>query len=427
MIAAATTIPTISSAIEAAIPSLSQNSAPVKTGRLRIKALEVKASVPIQETTLDIATLTTLLQDASLSNTHLPDAIKTRIPALSDRLTKLRVHAKILSTNTNDVLEHEAVLAIAAKFKILPEHKQALTSFKAHHKILVTSTLNSLLVSSTGGDLEDDEDLVEDFKTRLTSYSVRKLAGCTDMLETDFAGLPPGDVRRVLKCFHNIGKEAVAKALAAVTHFEAESTVSISRVREAWEDDDVLITGTFDEGKPLSGPSPVNMWSDPNPPSSVTSEEWESTRNALYAKGKEGSDPSAKGSAENLTYRAALSLNLMQHRYKTDLFVVGGQGRLLVERALGILVPKSVFDAAQEVSGKEYFTTADKLKVYGKQSGSNKDVKDAMYELNTFGNRTDHDEMPDLKPEEKPDVIKYALIVAKAVLAKLDVEKCAIM
>ena len=109
----------------------------------------------------------------------------------------------------------------------------------------------------------------------------------------------------------------------------------------------------------------------------------------------------------------------MQHRYKTDLFVVGGQGRLLVERALGILVPKSVFDAAQAVSGKEYFTTADKLRVYGQQSRSNKGFKNAMNKLNTFGNRTDHDEMPDLKPEEKPDVIKYALIVAKAVLAKL--------
>jgi hypothetical protein len=48
------------------------------------------------------------------------------------------------------------------------------------------------------------------------------------MVEADFAGLPAGDVRRVLKCLHSLGKEAAARNETAVAEFVAESTVNVS-------------------------------------------------------------------------------------------------------------------------------------------------------------------------------------------------------
>ena len=108
----------------------------------------------------------------------------------------------------------------------------------------------------------------------------------------------------------------------------------------------------------------------------------------------------------------------MQHRYKTDLFVVGGQGRLLTERAIGVLVPKSVFDISQVSSGKRFLDIADKIGVYSAQGGDAA-VAAAMTKLRKFGNRTDHDDTDDLEPKDKPDVIACAFVVAKAVFAKV--------
>ena len=39
--------------------------------------------------------------------------------------------------------------------------------------------------------------------------------------------------------------------------------------------------------------------------------------------------------------------------------------------------------------------------------------------MRQYGNRTDHDEVDDLTPEEKPVVIKNVFIVAKALLNKV--------
>ena len=169
---------------------------------------------------------------------HLPAAITSQLPALFDHQTKLRVGNRATAATANpNVFKAEACLAIAAKFKYLDEHKPIITALKAHHKALVAAKLHDLLVSPTGGDLEDDEDLVEDFEKILAAYSFRKLAGCIKMPETDFAGLPTGDVRTVLECFHKLGSAAAAHSEAEVAKFQAESTVNIGRVREAWEDE----------------------------------------------------------------------------------------------------------------------------------------------------------------------------------------------
>ena len=89
-------------------------------------------------------------------------------------------------------------------------------------------------------------------------------------------------------------------------------------------------TGTFDNGQPLRDPFPVDMWSDPNPQAAVSRLDWEKVRDSLHNTGKSLGGP--MGSIGNLCFRASLALNLMQHRYKSDLFVLGGQGRLLVVR-----------------------------------------------------------------------------------------------
>ncbi len=89
-------------------------------------------------------------------------------------------------------------------------------------------------------------------------------------------------------------------------------------------------TGTFDNGQPLRDPFPVDMWSDPNPQAAVSRLDWEKVRDSLHNTGKSLGGP--MGSIGNLCFRASLALNLMQHRYMWDLFVLGGQGRLLVVR-----------------------------------------------------------------------------------------------
>jgi hypothetical protein len=107
----------------------------------------------------------------------------------------------------------------------------------------------------------------------------------------------------------------------------------------------------------------------------------------------------------------------MQHRYKSDLFVVGGQGRLFVERALGVFIPAAALAAA--AASRMHLQITDKIKVLDDGHYASEEVVAACHKLRQSGNRTDHDEVDDLKPEEKPDVIKNVFIVAKALLKKV--------
>ena len=185
-----------------------------------------------------------------------------------------------------------------------------------------------------------------------------------------------------------------------------------------------VVLAAFDDGRPLTGASPVDMWSDPNFPVGVTRSEWDAVRDGLHNKGNAlkrapGGPSSEKVIIGSLVYRSSLALNAMQHRYKTDLFVVGGQGRLLVERATSVFIPGL---AASETAARLKDTNfrglelAKKLAVMKSENHASKAVIDACHALRMFGNRTDHDSLPDLKPEDKPDVIKNAVVVAKALL-----------
>ena len=178
-------------------------------------------------------------------------------------------------------------------------------------------------------------------------------------------------------------------------------------------------SATFENDQPLRGPSPVDMWSDSNPPpASVTPHGWEAVRDGLHRKGKSLGGP--KGSVGNLVFRASLALNLMQHRCKSDLFVVGGQGRLFVERALGAFIPAAALSTAA-ASKKD--SIAELIKLMEDEHHASKEVVVATcvacHKLRVYGNRTDHDHLDDLTPGEKPDVIKNVFIVAKALLNKV--------
>ena len=143
------------------------------------------------------------------------------------------------------------------------------------------------------------------------------------------------------------------------------------------------------------GPSTVNMWSDPDPPT-VTRESWEAVRNGLFRK---GSAHAPKGSISCCIYRASLSLNLMQNGYKTYKSFVGQQGRLLVERAARVFIPLAVLAAAeqrQSVLIPPFFTIDAMLKLLEKEHYVSADVIGACHELRKYGNRGDHDMLEDL-------------------------------
>jgi pSer/pThr/pTyr-binding forkhead associated (FHA) protein len=181
--------------------------------------------------------------------------------------------------------------------------------------------------------------------------------------------------------------------------------------------------------------STVDMWSDRHPPTTVCPRAWTAVRDQLHKKGEslrgavtveKGQSPS--GSVGDLVYRAASSLNSMQHYYKQNLLVVGGEGRLLVERALGVLIHPNDLKGAHtppDKKGKKRPITKDsnmndKIILMATKNLVSQEVVLACHKLREYGNRTDHDSLPDLKPEEKPDVIKNAFIVAQALLTKVD-------
>ena len=144
------------------------------------------------------------------------------------------------------------------------------------------------------------------------------------LTEGDFIPIPPIRVKRVLPLLLKMGERSASMSEAACSRFITSCPVRAEVEKAVWSEDSY--TGTFDNGHP---------------------QDWESVRDGLHRKGKSLGGP--KGSVGNLVFvlRASLALNLMQHRYKSHLIVVGGQGRLFVERALGVFIPAAdLADAA---------------------------------------------------------------------------------
>jgi hypothetical protein len=329
-------------------------------------------------------------------------------PLLSD-LTQRLFHKNVCSevsaaVSSGNLFEVEAGISIALKCKY-PDG-QHLNSLINLRKPLLQKLFFELACAGDGGALDQPSATI--FWDRIEQLGVESTQDLSLLTEADFAGIPPIRVRRVFPLLLKMGKKAKLKSEAAFAQFMAECPVTADMEKEVWAEDSY--TGTFDNGQPLRGPSPVDMWSDPNLPT-VSQLDWEMVRDRLHRMGKSLGGP--KGSVGNLIFLASLALNLMQHHYKSNLFVLGGQGRLLVKRAV------SVFIHGQTGITDKMDRIIDKIKVMENKNLASREVVEACDQLRQYGNRTDHDELPDLTPEEKPKVIKNAFIVAKALLGKV--------
>jgi hypothetical protein len=169
-------------------------------------------------------------------------------------------------------------------------------------------------------------------------------------------------------------------------------------------------------GGPRKGPATEDMWSDPYPPTGVYQNDWTAVKDGLFNKGNflkslRGHDNDDARHVGEKAYRASLALNLMQQNYQTSLFMVGGQGRLLLERALGAFTHQHC---------AEDDTPNNKINLMQRKKLASPEFVAACHKLRVYGNRTDHDHLQDLRPQEKPDVIKNAFIVAQALLLKVE-------
>ena len=113
--------------------------------------------------------------------------------------------------------------------------------------------------------------------------------------------------------------------------------------------------------------------------------------------------PSTTTDARNRLYRAALSMNLIQTNYGHQMSVIGHQGgRLFPERAIFYLLGKG---AAKD---ENFYTRINQLK--GTPHAS---LISDLHALSKYGNRVDHDELPDLRPNEKVDIVHGVYRVAR--------------
>ena len=92
----------------------------------------------------------------------------------------------------------------------------------------------------------------------------------------------------------------------------------------------------------LKGTSEVNMHADANPPTRFTMKQWSKVRDKLQAQGfvmingVQARNLANRLHTNHMAYRLSLGMNMMQEFYSQSLFVVGGIGRLTVERYLSL-------------------------------------------------------------------------------------------
>jgi hypothetical protein len=350
--------------------------------------------------------LKALSHGASKSDPHLTD--------LQEWLFHENVRSEVsAAADSGDLYKVEAGIALAVKCKY-PDDRH-LDSLVALRKPLLQEELFKMACAQDGGALDQRTSTI--FLDRLRQLCVESTGDLSSLAEGDFAGIPLIKVRNILPLLRRIVETAASESEAAYSRFMTSCPVTVQVKREVWTKDAYAII--LDNGQPLRGPSPVDMWSDSYPPAAVDPRDWQSVRDGLHEKGK--SLGGARGSVGNLVYRASLALNLMQHRYKSDLSVIGNQGRLFVERALGVFIPAAALEAAaaDAAAANRHLEIAGKIRLMDDGHYTSREVVAACHKLRQYGNRTDHDEGDDLKPEEKPDVIKNVFIVAKALLNKV--------
>jgi hypothetical protein len=160
-----------------------------------------------------------------------------------------------------------------------------------------------------------------------------------------------------------------------------------------------------DFAQPLTQPSSVNMHTDPHPPKEFTHQMWWSVRSALHSIGAPFS--TTRSDPRCAVFRMALAMNLTQDNYHHQLSSIGQQGgRLFAERVCTVLLPGGREDVL--------FQRIQRL-----QDAGYGGITSDLHALRVYGNRVDHDELMDLKPDEKPDVVHRMYRVAGVVLEQM--------
>ena len=153
----------------------------------------------------------------------------------------------------------------------------------------------------------------------------------------------------------------------------------------------------------------------------VSTEEWSRVRDGVHAYGDrllewQGKERLVKthralqGRPEQLIYRIGLAMNQIQARYHDSLFVCGGQGRLLSERVVAVYLGRPKQNKYPPESNKSRIIRAKN------DNHISHEVFQNLVKLNNFGNRVDHDDLLDLRPFEKAEIVDAAYIVSKWVL-----------
>jgi hypothetical protein len=201
--------------------------------------------------------------NANLSQDHFLKALSHGAsksdPRLRD-LTHWLFHENVRSevtaaASSGDLFEVEAGISIALKCKY-PDNDQRLNRLIDLRKPLLQKFIFDLACAPDGGAL--DQRSSTELCDRIERLGVESTGDLSLLAEGDFPGIPPIKVRRVLPLLLKMGERATSKSEAAYSQFMANCPVSAEVAKPVWAEDSY--TGTFDNGQPLRGPSPVDMW-----------------------------------------------------------------------------------------------------------------------------------------------------------------------
>eukprot|EP01043_Picozoa_sp_COSAG02_P013932 COSAG02_NODE_565_length_20246_cov_13.930163_7_plen_2401_part_00 len=194
--------------------------------------------------------------------------------------------------------------------------------------------------------------------------------------------------------------------------------------------------------------STVDMSTDPRyPPQEFNHEHWCAARDALWTFGRPYKSDHSNWRCR--VYRAATALNIIQADYGHRMGTVGATGRLLAERAVLVvlvgsgelkiqLVQRKEGEAVQLVdhAGKKTGFVPGKGKPrtwdynnlcnnidFGGFFKKNKSLQKNLHKLRGDGNLADHDGLPDIRPEQKREVVHAAYKVAVQLWRFIDENK----
>ena len=166
----------------------------------------------------------------------------------------------------------------------------------------------------------------------------------------------------------------------------------------------------------LRGASIVDMSTDVhNPPTQFNFPQWCEARDRLRALGANA----PQGSALSNLWRTAQAMNVAQENYGNAMSVVAHQcGRLFTERAVWALLGTPPESASDNLNGRigQLSMKRGNWPEYVRVAPTKQQLRGLcvhLHALRGFGNRVDHESLPDVRPEEKPEIVHRVYAVAQ--------------